>query len=116
MKEITKEQLEQAQSVYPPAPWVAFAYSRFSKTATKKGLRNIIVAFLMGLFFVGFAGTVLEWNRLAMTVVILTYAFGLLILVLYLFAAIQTNNSRIRKIAKLLNITVKEYNELVDKF
>jgi len=115
---VTKRQFDKAYNTYPPNKWVKFAYKHFSKETEKKDLKlsNTLVFILLGLFLVGFFGTVFNAPRALIGSVTITYSIILSVLVLYLFSAIFMNNRRLKKIAKLLGVDMKEYNRLATKF
>lgn len=115
---ITKRQFDKAYNSYPPNRWVKFAYKHFSKDAEKKDLKlnNTLVFTLLGLFLVGFFGTVFKAPRPLIKWVTLGYSAILTLLVLYLFSAVFMNNRRLKKVAKLLGVNMKEYNRLATKF
>ncbi len=115
---ITKRQFDKAYNTHLPNKWVKFAYKHFSKEAEKKdmALNNTLVFTLLGLFLVGFFGTVFNAPRPLIKWVTLGYAAILTILVLYLFSAVFMNNSRLKKVAKILGVNMKEYNKLATKF
>jgi hypothetical protein len=115
---ITKEQFDAAYNKHLPSGWIKFAYKYFSKETEKKNmaLKNGMVFFLLGLFLLGFFGTVFNASHKFIGIVTITYSIVLAVLVLYLFSAVFLNNWRIRKIRKELGVTAEEYNALVAKF
>ena len=115
---ITKKQFDAAYNQHLPGPWIKFAYRYFSRSTEKKDFtpRRIITGVLIGLFGLGFLGTILKLGRAFIGTVTLAYAIILSVLVLYLFSAVFANNARIRKIRKILGVSKQQYNALVDKF
>jgi sulfite exporter TauE/SafE len=118
MKEITKEEFDKAYNKYSPNGWIKFAYKYFSQSTTEKDIKlsKTISYILIGLFLVGFIGTILNVSKLIIGIA--TYVFGIVLasLVLYLFSAVILNNIRLNKIRKELGVTKEEYENLVDKF
>lgn len=117
---ITKEQFLAAYNKYPPSGYVKFAYKYFSKSTKPedKWLKKIFVGVLIGLFLIGFVGTILNLSRLIIGIPTIAFSIILALLCLYLFSAVIIfNNLRIRKIRKELGgITKLEYNSLVEKY
>lgn len=113
---MTKEKFVSTYKKYSPKKWIKFAFKYFSKETEKKdmALNNAFVWVLGILFATGMAGTIMHWPRPVIKWVTIAYMIILTILVGFLFAAIQANNFRIRKIAKELGCTLIEYNEYVD--
>ena len=118
MKDITKEQFLTAYNNHPAKGWVKWAFKYFSKSTEKENMKlsNTIAWVLGSLFLVGFFATVVKLPRSIIGPVTITYCIGLAILVLFLFAAVQSNNFRIRRISKELGVTLVEYNKLADKY
>lgn len=117
-KKITKKQFDTAYEKYKPSGWVRFAFRFFSKETEKKdmALRNYLTFFLMGLFLLGFFGTVFAAPLAFIKVVTIWYSILLAILVLYLFSAVFLNNFRLNRVRKILDVTKGQYNYLVNKF
>jgi len=117
-KQITKRQFDAAYNQYLPSGWIKFAYKYFSKETEKKdmSLRNHLTFFLLGLFLLGFFGTVLEAAPVFIGTVTITYSIVLSILVLYLLSAVLLNNRRLKKVMKILGVSKSEYNWLADKY
>lgn len=115
---ITKEQFLKAYNNHPAPGWVKWAFKYFSKSTEKENMKlgNAVVWILGSLFLVGFFATVINLPRIIIATVTITYSIGLAILVLFLLAAVITNNFRIRRIAKELGVTLAEYNDLADKY
>jgi len=116
--EITKEQFLTAYNNHPAKGWIKWVFKYFSKSTEKENMKlsNTIVWILLSLFLVGFFATVVNLPRIIIAIVTITYSIGLAILVLFLLAAVLVNNSRIKKIAKELGVTLQEYNDLADKY
>ena len=115
---ITKKQFDEVYGKHPPNGWIKFAFKYFSKDTEKKNLivENAVVYFFIGMFFIGFIGTMLNMSRSFIFTTTLLYSIPLTILVLYLFSAIILNNMRINKIIKELGVTKDEYEVLVQKY
>lgn len=115
---ITKEQFDAAYNKHLPSGWIKFAYKYFSRETEKKdlALKNSLVFFLLGMFLLGFFGTVFNASHKFIGIATITYSIVLSALVLYLFSAVFLNNFRINKIRKILGVTKWEYNALVSKF
>jgi hypothetical protein len=118
VKDITYEQFWKAYNNHPPSGWIKFAYRYFSKQTVAKDmiLNRTIVYILLGLFAVGFLGTAFNAPRSIIGTATIAYSIILGVLVLYLFSAVKLNNLRIKRIAKELNVTLDEYNQLVEKY
>jgi hypothetical protein len=117
-KKITLEQFMDAYNAYPPNGWTRFAYKYFSKSTEAKNMKpsNWLVGFLLALFGVGMLGTILNWSRALIGTVTITYGIVLAILVFFLLIAVWMNNARLKKVAKLLGVNMREYNLLADKY
>ena len=117
-KKITKTQFDAAYNQHLPNVWIKFAYKYFSKETERKdmSLRNNLTFILLGLFLVGFFGTVFNVAKAIIGTATIIYSVLLSVLVLYLFSAVIMNNLRIRKIRKILGVSKQEYNALVNKF
>ena len=115
---ITKEEFLVAYSKFPAKGWIKWAFKYFSKSTEKENMKlsNTIVWILLSLFLVGFFATVAHLPRLIIAIVTIAYSILLGILVLFLLAAVLTNNRRIKKIAKELGVTLEEYNKLADEY
>jgi hypothetical protein len=118
IKDITYEQFWEAYNNHPPSGWIKFAYRYFSKETEAKdmALNRIVWIVLLGLFAVGFIGTVAGLPRPVIGTATIIYSAILAILVLYLFSAIKLNNLRIGRIARELGVTKLEYNELAEMY
>jgi len=116
--EITKEQFLTAYNNHPAKGWIKWAFKYFSKSTEKENMKlsNTVAWVLGSLFLVGFFATVIKLPRLIIAIVTITYCIGLAILVLFLLAAVLSNNRRIKRIAKELGVTLEEYNKLADKY
>lgn len=116
-KKITIEQFIDAYNTYPPNGWIRFAFKYFSKSTERKNLKlsRWLVGLLLGLFGIGFLGTILNLSRAIIGSVTIGFSVLLALLVIYLLIAVWMNNRRIKKIAKLLGVTLQEYNLLVNK-
>ena len=115
---ITKEKFFEVYNKYLPKKWIVFAYKYFSKETEKKNMKlNNTIIFLLAIsFLIGMVGTIAHWPRVVIMWATLGYAALLTVLVLFLFAATQANNFRIRKIAKELGCSLSEYNKLADEY
>jgi len=115
---ITKKQFDAVYNKHLPSKWIKFAYKYFS-TETEKGdmkLKSFIIYFLLGVFFIGFFGTMFNFSRTMILIPTTIYSIVLVVLVLYIFSAIILNNIRIGKICKELGITKIQYNLLLNIF
>lgn len=117
-KQITKKQFDATYNQYQPNRWIKFAYKYFSKETEKKdmSLRNNLTFLLLGLFLLGFFGTVFNATPAFIGIVTIIYSIILLILFLYLFSAVLLNNHRLKRLIKILGISKSEYNYLINKF
>ena len=117
-RKILKSEFMAAYNAHLPSKWIKFAYKYFSKETEKKdmSLRNHITFFLLGMFLLGFFGTVFGASYAFIGVVTLWYAVVLSVLVLYLLSAVLLNNRRLKKVMKDLGIGKAEYNKLADKY
>ena len=72
---ITKEQFETAYNHHLPNGWIKFAYKYFSKDTEKKDMsvRNSVIYPLIGLFLVGFIGTMFKASRAIIGAVTISY-------------------------------------------
>ena len=115
---ITKEQFDAAYNAHLPGPWIKFAFRYFSKSTVEEDFapRQIIVGILLGLFGVGFLGTILKWGREILFPVTVGYSILLAVLVLYLFSAVFANNARLKKCMKILGCSKWQWNQLVEKY
>ena len=114
--EIKKEDLIKAWNNHLPKKWIRFAFKYFSKSTVKENMptSNTIVIILLVLFGTGMLGTILHWSRAVIGTVTIAYGIILSILVLFLLAAVLSNNRRIKKIAKELGCTLDEFNKAAD--
>lgn len=117
-KTITKRQFDAATKKHPANNWIKFAFKYFSSSTEKEdmNLKNGYVFTLLGLFFLGFFGTVFKASHAFIGIVTIAYVILLAILVFYLLSAIMLNNKRLKKVIKILGISKSEYNSLVRKF
>ena len=117
-KKITLEQFMDAYNTYPPNGWTIFAFKYFSKSTEAKNMKlsRWVVGVLLGLFGVGFIATILKLPREIIGPVTIAYCILLAILVIFLLIAVWMNNARIKKIAKLLGVSLYEYNLLADTY
>ena len=115
---ISKEQFDLAYGHHDPSKWISIAYKYFSTSSEAKNLyvKKDIVYFLLGLFVLGFLGTVFNVGKFLIAMVVYPYCFVLAALVLYLFSAVILNNIRIGKIKKELGINSDEYDALVSVY
>ena len=118
LKKITKRQFDKAYKTYPTNGWISFAFKYFSKETEEKDMipSNSMIFILLGLFLTGFFATAFNAASVFIGTVTIIYAILLVLLVSYLFSAIKLNNRRLKKVAKLLDITIPEYNALQRKF
>lgn len=116
---ITEEEFWVAYNNHLPNGWIKFAYRYFSNETLNKDivLNNVILYILIGLFGIGFIGTMVGIPRSIIGTVTIAYSIILASLVLYLFSAVKLNNIRINKIRKELGgISADEYNKLVEMY
>ena len=116
--DITEDEFMTAYNTYPPNWWIRFAFKHFSKADEKKEMtiNNFVTGVLIGLFGVGFLGSILNWSSSVIKTVTIAYAIILTLIAALIFSAVFMNNRRIKKIAKRLNITLKEYDFLVKRY
>ena len=117
-KRITKRQFDKAYDKHLPNKWVRFAFKYFSKETEKENLslKNYLTFTILGLFLLGFFGTVFKAAPVFIESVAIIYSILLSAVVLFLLGAVILNNRRIKKISKELDIDILEYNRLVRKF
>jgi len=115
---IAKEQFDEAYTKHLPGPWIKFAFKYFSKSTVEEDFapRQWVTGILLGLFGLGFMGTVLEWGREFLLPVTVGYSILLAILVLYLFSAVIANNIRLKKAMRILGCSKWQWNQLVNKY
>lgn len=117
---IGREQFLAAYDKYPPNGFIKFAFKYFSRTTKPEDLwaTRVFQAIEIALFLTGLLGSILNWNKLVMGILLVLFSSLLLLLILYLFiAVIVCNNLRIRKIRKELGgITKSHYNSLVNLY
>ena len=116
--EITKEQFDNAYNQHLPNWFIKFVYRYFSASTEKKDfeIHDIVAYVLLGLFAVGFLGTVFNFSKHFIAPFLYAYTTIVVIIVLGLVIAITLNKLRIVKICKLLGITVDVYNGLADEY
>lgn len=113
---MTKELFLSVYNKYPSS-WISeITFKYFSQFVKKKDsiVKKSIIYTLIGLFFVGFIGSILKLGKNFIGVFTISYGILLGVLVLFLFIGVILNNIRIKKISKELNISVKEYNNYID--
>ena len=117
-KKITKKQFDTAYNKCLPSKWIKFAYKYFSKETEKKdmSLRNHLTFFLLGMFLLGFFGTVFEASPAFIGTFTIIYSIVLAILVFYLLSAVLLNNRRLKRVMKILGVSKSEYNWLANKY
>jgi hypothetical protein len=115
---ITKEQFDVAYNKHLPNAWTKLAFRYFSTNTLKKDMyvRNIMKGVLLGLFGIGFIGTILSLSRIIIGSATIAFSIILLFLGIFMFGAFIMNNFRINKIIKELGITKEQYNILVENF
>jgi hypothetical protein len=117
-KAITKEEFDRSYNKHLPGAFLRFAFRYFSKSTEKKDMKvsRSIAWVLGGSFLVGFLGTVLNLPRLV--IAIGTYALCAILvgLAVIILGGAWGNNLRLRKVRKILNVSRREYEWLVDKF
>ena len=112
---ISKEEFDIASDNHMASKWIKFAFKYFSNSTLRKdfAVKNTVVNVLIGLFFVGLAGTIFNAPTVIVKTTVIAYSLLLAALVLYLFSAVMVNNHRINLIRKELGITKSEYDALV---
>ena len=117
-KDITRKEFMDAYNQFKPNWWIRFAFKYFSKSTEKRNMKlsNWFVGSLLGLFLVGFFATVAKLPRAIIAPVTYTYCIALAILVIFLLIAVWMNNLRLKKVMKVLGVTIWEYNQLADRF
>lgn len=117
-KDITKEEFDMANLKYPPNKWTEFAFRYFSKNRKPKDswVGKTVQNILIGLFLVGFVGTVLDIPKVYIAIPVFIFTGSLIALAILISTAMIMNNIRIKRIRKFLGVTNDEYNALVDKF
>lgn len=115
---VSKEQFISVYKKYPAKNWIKFAFKYFSKSTEAENMKlsQSIAWVLMILFLGGLLGTIFELPDVVVGILTFSFAGLLAILVLFLLAAVLSNNKRIKKIAKELNVTLSEYNKLSDRY
>jgi hypothetical protein len=115
---ITKKKFIETYAKHPPKKWIKFAFKYFSKETEAKNMKlsNSITWILGILFLFGLIGSI--FNIPTAILAIVTYSFSAILatLVIFLMASVLCNNKRIKTIAKELDISIVEYNKLVDKW
>lgn len=117
-KDITRKEFMDVYNRFLPNGWIRFAFKYFSKSTEKENMKlsNWFVGSLLGLFLVGFFATVAKLPRAIIGPVTYTYCIALAILVIFLLIAVWMNNLRLKKVMKVLGVTIWEYNQLADRF
>jgi hypothetical protein len=117
-EDIPKTEFDEAYNQHLPKRWIKWAYKYFSKSTEKKDMKpsRVIVGILISLFLVGFFATAFKLPRVLIAWVTFGYVALLTVLVLFLFAAVFANNSRLKKVMKILGVNKVEYNKLADKY
>ena len=115
---VSKEKFVAAYNKFAPKKWIKFAFKYFSKSTEAKDMKlsQSFTWILLILFVVGFVSTVANLPRTVIAVSTIGFSVILSVLVLFLLAAVLSNNKRIKKIAKELNVTLQEYNDLADYY
>lgn len=116
MNQITKAHFDWASAVHKPNAFVTFMYKHFSTEAESMQLRGGVIMFLVATMMVGYIASFFTVSFEFMKVAVLTYCISLAIFVISLFVAVFMNQYRVRKIAKLLGVSLEDYNKLVFKF
>jgi hypothetical protein len=115
---VSKEEFDKAYNQYPPDSYTQFMYKYFSKGTTKENMApsHIVVGLLGLLFAVGYIPSLLEISTSLIGIATIAYAILLVVFVVSLLIAIALNSIRLKKIRKVLNISIQEYNMLVSKY
>lgn len=117
-KKITLEQFIDIYNTYPPNKWIRFVFKYFSQDTERKNmkLKNWIIGVLLGLFGIGFIGTILNLSNDLIGFATFIYSILLMFLVFFILIGVWMNNKRINKIINLLGVTKQEYEQLIEKF
>lgn len=117
-KKITKKEFIDVYNQHPPNKYVKFVFKHFSDSNEKTDIKlkeNIF--FLLVIFFIfGYIGTLFNAPREIIKTATISYMLLLVVMVLGIFVGVISNNIRIKKITKKLNIDTKEYNKLANKY
>ena len=112
---MTKEKFLKVYNSYPPNFLTRWYYKHFSTNTKDQFTKNVFIFLFTSLVMIGILGTAFKLYGLTLFITILfILLFGSFMLLGFL--AVVLNNIRIFIICKKLEITQKEYNELVDKF
>jgi len=117
-KKITKKQFDLVYNSHLPNGWTKVAFRYFSTNTVKEDLfvKKIMKGTLIGLFLIGFIGTILSLPNMLIGIPTLIFTGILFLLGIFMFGAFIMNNRRIKKMTKILGITKEQYNYLVKKF
>ena len=113
---VSKERFLETYNKYPPNKWTEFVYRYFSKDVEleNKWLSQSFIIVESILFVLGCLGTIFNASFLFIASVTIIFSGLLFSLGIVTLPAFIMNNLRIKKICKELNITIFEYNLLVD--
>jgi hypothetical protein len=117
-KDITKEQFDNHYNQFPPNRWLKWTYKHFStKSETKPFSPGWLVTLILGsTFALGFFGTVINAPRAFIGTVTFILAGVLVLVVFNSFFASRLNNLRLRKIRRILGLSIREYGLVVNKY
>lgn len=109
---MTKEQFLTVYNKYPPNAWTRFAFKYFSSDTVypDNKVSRFFGIIMVGFFSVGMILTVIGLTNTIIAIVFIPFAVGIIGVVILTLGAKVMNNWRIRRIAKELGISVKEYN------
>jgi hypothetical protein len=115
---VSKKRFLDVYNKYPANGWIRFAFKYFSNESEKNDLKlkNGYALLLIGLFCIGFFGTIFNAPRKFILLSTVIYSILLVVLVAYLSSAVILNNIRIKKIYSELNISRNEYNNLAELY
>lgn len=113
---ITKEQFDAVYNKYKPSKFLKFAYTHYNVKLKRKPTPIGTLMAVIG-WCIGTAG-IIVFDQLGMKDVALKFLWAYIPFAALIIAlpAHLMNQSRTRKIAKKLGISLDTYNDLVDKF
>jgi Flp pilus assembly protein TadB len=115
---VTYDQFWKAYNNHPPN-WLIRNYWRFfSKDTIKtdKWAKTLFIILTLILFGIGYFSTVFKFDKIYVAIPTYVYCGLLAFVVLPGFIAGKMNQRRTKKIAKELNVSLEEYNILVNMY
>jgi hypothetical protein len=115
---ITKEQFDAASNKFPSTKWVKLGFKYFSKSTKPEDayVKKTTTIVLVALFILMMIGGFVNIPMSIMIYPIIIYSVIIFGLAGYMLAAVLTNNSRIKKIAKELGVSIEQYQFLLNMF